>query len=114
MKKGEVLAIYSPNLPEYAVAFHGVSVAGGVSTTINPLYTPEELARQLNDSKARFLLTLPPFLDKAMARVIAKGDPVGERSIYQPHYGTKPSGAKRFALVSRAMPGSTAPPSVWS
>ena len=46
MKKGEVLAIYSPNLPEYAVAFHGVSVIGGVSTTINPLYTPEELARQ--------------------------------------------------------------------
>ncbi len=73
MKKGEVLAIYSPNLPEYAVAFHGVSVIGGVSTTINPLYTPEELARQLNDSKARFLLTVPPFLDKAKAAAKESG-----------------------------------------
>ena len=25
-KKGDVLAIYSPNLPEYAIAFHAVSL----------------------------------------------------------------------------------------
>ena len=36
--------IYSPNLPEYALAFHGPRRAGGVVTTANPLYTPEELA----------------------------------------------------------------------
>src|SRR5215210_674227 len=35
--KGDVFAIYSPNLPEYAVAFHAVSLLGGVVTTINPL-----------------------------------------------------------------------------
>ena len=29
--KGDVFAIYSPNLPEYAVAFYGVSAAGGAS-----------------------------------------------------------------------------------
>ena len=29
LKKGDVFAIYSPNLPEYAVAFHAVAVAGG-------------------------------------------------------------------------------------
>ena len=28
-RKGDVLAIYSPNLPEYAVAFHAVSLLGG-------------------------------------------------------------------------------------
>ena len=28
-RKGNVLAIYSPNLPEYAVAFHAVSLLGG-------------------------------------------------------------------------------------
>jgi acyl-CoA synthetase (AMP-forming)/AMP-acid ligase II len=64
-KKGDVFAIYLPNLPEYAVAFLGVSAAGGINTTVNPLYTADELAKQLNDSKARFLLTAPPFLDKA-------------------------------------------------
>jgi len=64
-KKGDVFAIYSPNLPEYAIAFMGVSAAGGINTTVNPLYTVDELANQLNDSKARFLLTVPTFLAKA-------------------------------------------------
>jgi acyl-CoA synthetase (AMP-forming)/AMP-acid ligase II len=63
---GEVFAIYLPNLPEYAVAFYGVLLAGGTNTTINPLYTVEELAAQLRDAGARYLLTIPPFLDKAV------------------------------------------------
>jgi len=64
--KGDVFAIFSPNLPEYALAFYGVSAAGGVNTTISPLYTADELTRQLTDANARFLLTVPPFLDKAL------------------------------------------------
>ena len=63
--KGDVLAIYSPNLPEYATVFLGVAMAGGVNTTANPLYTADELANQLRDSGARFLVTVPAFLDKA-------------------------------------------------
>jgi acyl-CoA synthetase (AMP-forming)/AMP-acid ligase II len=64
-RKGDVLAIYCPNLPEYAIVFLGVALAGGINTTVNPLYTADELANQLNDSGARFLVTVPPFLDKA-------------------------------------------------
>jgi acyl-CoA synthetase (AMP-forming)/AMP-acid ligase II len=63
--KGEVVAIYMPNLPEYALVFHGVCTAGGVNTTVNPLYTSAELAFQLRDSGARILVTIPPFLDTA-------------------------------------------------
>jgi len=65
LKKGEVVAIYSPNVPEYAMAWHGVALAGGINTTANPLYTPDELAFQLRDAKARFLITAPSFLEKA-------------------------------------------------
>ena len=54
-----------PNVPEYAVAFHGAASAGGMSSTVNPLYTAGELTHQMNDSGARFLLTVPPFLDVA-------------------------------------------------
>jgi acyl-CoA synthetase (AMP-forming)/AMP-acid ligase II len=64
-RKGDVFAIYSPNLPEYAVIFLAVASVGGINTTVNPLYTADELAIQLTDSKARFLVTVPPFLDKA-------------------------------------------------
>ena len=63
--KGDVFAIYSPNLPEYAVIFQAVATVGGINTTINPLYTVDELANQLNDSAAKYLVTVAPFLDKA-------------------------------------------------
>jgi acyl-CoA synthetase (AMP-forming)/AMP-acid ligase II len=63
--KGDVLGVYMPNLPEYAIAFHGAASAGGMCMTVNPLYTADELAHQLSDSGARFLLTVPPFLEVA-------------------------------------------------
>jgi acyl-CoA synthetase (AMP-forming)/AMP-acid ligase II len=65
-RKGDVFAIYSPNLPEYAVIFLAVAAAGGINTTVNPLYTADELAKQLTDCRARFLITVPAFLDKAL------------------------------------------------
>lgn len=64
--KGDVFAIYSPNIPEYAVAFFAVSLLGGVITPINPLYTVRELVFQLKDSKAKYLVTIPTFIDKAL------------------------------------------------
>jgi acyl-CoA synthetase (AMP-forming)/AMP-acid ligase II len=64
-RKGDVLAIMSPNLPEYPIAFHGVASAGGVNTTLNPTYTADEIAFQLNDSRARLLITIPPLVGKA-------------------------------------------------
>lgn len=63
--KGDVLAIYCPNVPEYAVVLLAAGLLGGICTTANPLYTAGELARQLEDSTARFLFTVPSFLDKA-------------------------------------------------
>jgi acyl-CoA synthetase (AMP-forming)/AMP-acid ligase II len=63
--KGDVLGIYMPNLPEYAIAFHGACSAGGKCTTMNPLYTAGEVAHQLEDSGARMLLTIPALLEAA-------------------------------------------------
>ena len=66
LRPGEVVAIFSPNVPEYAVAFHGVSLAGGASTTVNALYIADELAFQLRDAGARFLVTAPGLLECAL------------------------------------------------
>jgi acyl-CoA synthetase (AMP-forming)/AMP-acid ligase II len=98
--KGDVFAIYSPNLPEYALAFYGVSAAGGVNTTINPLYTAEELTRQLQDSGARFLLTVPPFLDKA-------GEAAGPSGVEEIFVLGEAEGATPFASLLAA--GDTPP-----
>lgn len=62
---GDALCIYLPNVPEYAVAFHGACRAGGHATTANPLYTTREVAHQLRDSGARLLLTIPELLETA-------------------------------------------------
>jgi acyl-CoA synthetase (AMP-forming)/AMP-acid ligase II len=65
LAKGDVFAILSPNAVEYVVAFHGVALAGGVVTTLNPLCTAEEIAKQLADSRARYLLAAPALLGRA-------------------------------------------------
>ncbi|RJQ78050.1 4-coumarate--CoA ligase family protein [Pseudonocardiaceae bacterium YIM PH 21723] len=56
--KGDVIAMLCPNTPHYAVVFHGILRAGAVATTINSLYTPEEIAFQLRDSGAKMLFTV--------------------------------------------------------
>ena len=72
-QKGDVFALYSPNLPEYAVAFHAVASLGGVVTTTNPLYTVGEFAHQLRDSGAQYILTIPPFVANAQAAAAEAG-----------------------------------------
>ncbi len=65
LQKGDVVAIFSPNYPDYAVVFHGVALAGGTLTTANPLYTARELHNQLTDSGARWIFCHSAFLDTA-------------------------------------------------
>ena len=72
-KKGEVFGILSPNCPDYGIAFHAVATLGGIVTPINPLYTKNEIAHQLKDAGARFLVTIPMFMDKAREAADAAG-----------------------------------------
>ena len=95
-RKKDVLAIYSPNVPEYAIVFQAVASLGGINTTANPLYTADELANQLRDSGARFLVTVPPFLDKAKE---AAGKS-GVEEIYV--LGGSAEGARPFAELLEA------------
>jgi acyl-CoA synthetase (AMP-forming)/AMP-acid ligase II len=71
LRAGEVVGIYAPNIPEYAVAFFGVARAGGTNTTANALYTAGELAFQLHDAGARFLVTVPALAERALEAAAA-------------------------------------------
>ncbi len=66
---GKVVGLMAPNLPEYAVVFHGVAVAGGAVTTINPTYGPEEVRHQLQDAGATMLFTVGPFAETALSAI---------------------------------------------
>ncbi len=62
---GGTLALMAPNLPEYAIIFHAVAVAGGVVTTVNPTYGADEVAFQLRDAGATELVTVGMFAEVA-------------------------------------------------
>jgi acyl-CoA synthetase (AMP-forming)/AMP-acid ligase II len=71
--RGDVVAVFMPNLPEYAVIFHGVLRANATNTTANPLYTERELGHQLADSGARMVFTVGPFLETARVAAAEAG-----------------------------------------
>ncbi|MCF8527748.1 MAG: AMP-binding protein [Candidatus Nanopelagicales bacterium] len=80
---GDTIGLMSPNIPEFAIVFHGAAVAGVAVSTINPTYTAEEVAFQLRDSHARLLITIAMFAQTALeacadtevGEVLIIGDP---------------------------------------
>ncbi|MGW5775045.1 AMP-binding protein [Streptomyces sp. NPDC003863] len=67
VRKGDVLALHSPNTVLFPVAFYAATRAGASVTTVHPLATPEEFAKQLRDSSARWIATVSPLLPAARA-----------------------------------------------
>ena len=71
--RGDVVALCAPNAPEYAMAFHAVASLGAVCTTINPVYTVDELAFQLERAGARALVSGPDVLERGRAAAARAG-----------------------------------------
>ena len=61
LKPGDVVGVYSLNLPAYYIAIPAISRAGCVLSGVSPLLTPRELEYQLNDSGAKILVALDVF-----------------------------------------------------
>ncbi len=64
VRHGDVLAMCCPNSPDFAVAYYAALSVGAVVTTINPMAVPSEVAAQLEDAEARWLVTTPELLEK--------------------------------------------------
>jgi long-chain acyl-CoA synthetase len=56
VRKGDRVAIYLPNLPEFVVTYYGTLRMGGVVVAISPLYKERELSHILNDSEATVII----------------------------------------------------------
>lgn len=61
VKKGDRVAIYLPNCPQYVIAYYGAARAGAVIVPCNPLYVARELEHQVNDAGAETLIALTAF-----------------------------------------------------
>ncbi|KRA23992.1 AMP-dependent synthetase [Microbacterium sp. Root61] len=70
-----VLGLLCPNVPAFATVFHGALRAGATVTTVNSLYTPGEIEKQLKDAGATWLVTVSPLLPGAKAAAAACGIP---------------------------------------
>lgn len=70
-----VAAILCPNVPAFAAVFHGLLRAGATVTTINSLYTADEIANQLTDAGAGWLFTVSALLPAAREAAQRTGIP---------------------------------------
>ncbi len=61
VKKGDRVAIFMPNIPQFIITFYGILKAGGVVVASNPTYTEPELEYQLTDSGAVALVCMSRF-----------------------------------------------------
>lgn len=69
---GTVVALLCPNIPVYVTVFHGLMRAGATVTTVNTLFTADEIEGQLKDAAATWFVTISPLLgpvSEACARV---------------------------------------------
>ncbi|KAK5131066.1 hypothetical protein LTR08_001352 [Meristemomyces frigidus] len=65
-QSGDRLLLYSGNTIFFPVVLMGTIVAGGIFTGANPTYVARELAYQLQDSGAKFLITAGGSLETAL------------------------------------------------
>lgn len=63
VQRGDRIAFVTPNVPEVALAYHGVILAGGVAMMLNPLSTVDELKKYFAVGKPRMVVTVGLFVD---------------------------------------------------
>ncbi len=72
LKKGDVVGINLPNIPEYVIAWLGTLKAGCVVSGVSPLLSTEEMEYQLKDSDARGLVTLDAIFAARVTQIADK------------------------------------------
>ena len=66
VKRGDVVAIMLPNMPQFIFSFYAILKAGGIITACSVLHTEHELAYQLNDAGAEIIIAWDNQLEKIM------------------------------------------------
>jgi long-chain acyl-CoA synthetase len=71
LKKGDVVGINLPNIPEYVIAWLGILRAGCVVSGVSPLLSAEDMKYQLKDSCAVGLVTLDAIFAARLTKIVA-------------------------------------------
>jgi len=61
VKKGDRVAIYTANCPQFVISYYGAFRAGAIVVAFNPLYAAPEVEHQLIDSGAEVMICMSRF-----------------------------------------------------
>ena len=64
VKKGDVITICLPNIPEALIAFYALNKLGAVASMLHPLSAEEEIKKSLMDTKSKYLIILDAIYPK--------------------------------------------------
>ncbi len=76
IQKGDRVAVWAPNIWEWAVAALATHFAGAVVVPVNTRFKGREAAYVLEKSKAKILFTVTDFLDTDYVQLLRQADPV--------------------------------------
>lgn len=66
IKRGDKVALLMPNLPQFLIAYYGITKLGAVVVPLNVLLKSGEIEYALNDSEALAMITWEGFLEEAL------------------------------------------------
>jgi long-chain acyl-CoA synthetase len=75
VKKGDRVAVYTANCPQFVIGYYGALKAGAIAVSFNPLYAAREVEHQLKDSGAETVLVMSsyyPIVKQVRARTPLK------------------------------------------
>lgn len=87
VKKGDKVALYLPNTPQFIISYYGTIMLDAIETAISPLYREREVEHQLTDSEAETTVVLDalyPIVEKVLAKTQVKRVIVTSLKEYMP------------------------------
>ena len=93
LQKGDRVALFMQNCPQFVISFLGILRAGGVVVSLNPMFKQAELEYEINDAGAEILVALDslyPEVEKIRSQVNLRHVIVTSLKDYAPEKPTLP------------------------
>jgi len=88
VKKGDKVALFLPNMPQFIISYYGTLRIGAIETAVSPMYKEREVEHQLADSEAETIIVLDvlyPIVEKVWEKTKLKRAIVANLGEYMPH-----------------------------
>jgi long-chain acyl-CoA synthetase len=89
IEKGDRVALYLPNIPEFAICYLAAVKIGAIAVSVNPMLKSEELKYLLNDSGSKLICTVEELLPHVVTNdyptvthvLVCEGDSAGNPTL---------------------------------